>query len=153
MRMSRHGNLLILLAVSPTLFSQIADSQVKSQDRSGVLDARQIVDLSIAATQRHWQARLHYTYVERSESRRRDLAGQVKSEDLGVTRTILVDDVPFEQLVERNGHPPSAEEERKQREDLDTSKSRDWIVLSVGSSAQVEGRAPRAAGRATAQAG
>jgi hypothetical protein len=87
-----------------------------------VLDARQIVDLSIAATQRHWQARLHYTYVERSESRRRDLAGQVKSEDLGVTRTILVDDVPFEQLVERNGHPPSAEEERKQREDLDKLK-------------------------------
>ncbi len=24
-----------------------------------------------AATQRHWQARLHYTYLERDESRRR----------------------------------------------------------------------------------
>ena len=122
MRMSRRGNLLILLAASPTLFAQIADSQVKSQNRSGVLDVRQIVDFSITATQRHWQARLHYTFVEHSESRRLDLAGQVKSEDVRVTKTILVDGVPFEQLVERNGHPPSAEEERKQREDLDKLK-------------------------------
>ena len=122
MRMSRRGNLLILLAASPTLFAQIADSQVKSQNRSGVLDVRQIVDFSIAAMQRHWQARLHYTFVEHSESRRLDLAGQVKSEDVRVTKTILVDGVPFEQLVERNGHPPSAEEERKQREDLDKLK-------------------------------
>lgn len=120
--MSRHGNLLILLAASPSLFAQSADSQVKSQNRSGAPDVRQIVDSSIAATQRHWQARLHYTYLERSESRRRDLAGQVKSEDVDVTRTILVDGVPFEQLVERNGRPPSAEEQRKQKEDLDRLK-------------------------------
>jgi len=122
MWMSRHRNLLILLAASPSLFAQSADSQVKSQNRSGAPDVRQIVDSSIAATQRHWQARLRYTYVEHSESRRRDLAGQVKSEDVDVTRTILVDGVPFEQLAERNGRPPSAEEERKQREDLDRLK-------------------------------
>ena len=57
-----------------------------------------------------------------SEDRRRDLDGRVKSEDVDVSRTILVNGVPFEQLVERNGRPPSAEEERKQKEDLDRLK-------------------------------
>ena len=85
-------------------------------------DVRQIVESSIAATQRHWQARLHYTYVERDEDRRLDLEGHVKSEDVDVSRTILVNGVPFEQLVERNGQPPSAEEERKQKEKLDKLK-------------------------------
>jgi hypothetical protein len=39
-----------------------------------------------------------------------------------VTRIILVNGVPFEQLVERNGQPPSADEERKQKEKLDKVK-------------------------------
>ena len=60
---------------------------------------------SIAATQRQWQARLHYTYLERDENRRRDSAGRVKSEDVDVSRTILVNGIPFDQLVEHNGRP------------------------------------------------
>jgi hypothetical protein len=58
---------------------------------------------AIAATQRHWQARLHSRYLERDENRRLGTAGHVKSEEVDVTRMILVNDVPFEQLVERNG--------------------------------------------------
>jgi hypothetical protein len=96
--------------------------QVKGQNQSGSPDVRQIVESSIAATQRHWQARLRYTYVERDESRRLDPAGRLKSEEVNVSRTILVDRVPFEQLVERNGRPPSIEEERKQKEKLDKLK-------------------------------
>jgi len=46
----------------------------------------------------------------------------VKSEDVDVSRTIVVNGVPFEQLVERNGQPPSADEERKQNEKLDKLK-------------------------------
>jgi hypothetical protein len=46
----------------------------------------------------------------------------VKSKDVDVSRTILVNGVPFEQLIERNGRPPSAEEERKQKEKLDKLK-------------------------------
>ena len=34
----------------------------------------------------------------------------------------MVNGVPFEQLVERNGQPPSADEERKQNEKLDKLK-------------------------------
>lgn len=119
MRISEHRNVIIMLAASFALFAQSDDFPVKSQDHSSVSDVRQIVDSSIAATQRHWQARLHYTYVQREESRRRDLAGRVKSEDVDVSRTILVNGVPFEQLVERNGQPPSVEEEREQKEKLD----------------------------------
>ena len=49
-------------------------------------------------------------------------AGHVKSEDVDVSRTILVNGIPFEQLVERNGQPPSAEEERKQTRKIDKLK-------------------------------
>jgi len=111
-----------MLAASFALFAQSDDFPVKSQDYSSVPDVRQIVESTIAATQRHWQARLHYTYMEREESRRRDLTGRVKSEEVDVSRTILVNGVPFEQLVERNGQPPSVEEERKQKEKLDRLK-------------------------------
>ena len=67
--------LIIILAASSALFAQSDDFPVKSQNHSSVPDVRQIVESSIAATQRHWQARLHYTYMERDEDRRRDLEG------------------------------------------------------------------------------
>ena len=54
----------------------------------------------------HWRVGLQYTYMERDEDRRLDMEGHVKSDDVDVSRTILVDGVPFEQLVERNGQPP-----------------------------------------------
>jgi hypothetical protein len=108
-----------MAALIAILFAQGEPSPVKSQDRSSAPDARQIMEASIAATQRDWKARLHYTYIERDENRRRDLAGRVKSEDVEVSKMILVNGVPFEQLVERNGQPPSAEQERKQKRELD----------------------------------
>ena len=111
-----------MAALIAILFAQGDTSPVKSQDRSSAPDARQIMEASIAATQRDWKARLHYTYMERDEDRRRDLAGHVKSEDVEVSKTIFVNGVPFEQLVESNGEPPSAEQERKQKGVLDKLK-------------------------------
>jgi len=72
-------------ALIAILFAQGDTSPVKSQDRSSAPDARQIMEASIAATQRDWKARLHYSYMERDEDRRRDLAGHVKSEDVEVS--------------------------------------------------------------------
>lgn len=118
----QHRTLIILLAVSSSLFAQSDDAPVNSPKRSSVLDVRQIMESSIAATRRHWQARLHYTYVERDENRRRDLDGHVKSEDVAVSRAILVNGIPFEQILERNGRPLSAEEELKQKEKMDKLK-------------------------------
>jgi hypothetical protein len=110
-----------LLMASAALSSQEARS-IDGQNRSGIPDVRQIIDSSIAATQRHWQERLQYTYLERDANRRRDIDGRVKSEDVEISRTILVNDAPFEQFVERNGQPLSAWEERTQNEALDKLK-------------------------------
>jgi hypothetical protein len=96
-----------------------AASAVLFASPSGAPSVRWIVESSTAATQHHWQARLLYTYMERAVNRRLDMDGRVKSEDVEITRTIPVNDVPFDQLVERNGQPPSAREERRQNEALD----------------------------------
>jgi len=82
------------------------------------VDARQIMLRSIAATQRSWEARDRYVYKERDEDRRLDPDGRVRSQDVDDSIIILVGEAPFEQLVKRNGRPPSAEEKRKQDEKL-----------------------------------
>lgn len=117
-RISEHRSVLVIVAASALLFAHGDTRPVNAENRSNAPDARQIIASSIAATERHWQARRHYTYLARDESRRRDPAGRVKSEDVDVSRTILVNGIPFEQLVERNGQPPSVEEEWKQRAEL-----------------------------------
>jgi hypothetical protein len=115
--------LITMLAASAMLIAQTNWGSLENrQNHSSGPDVRQIVESSIAATQRHWQARLQYTSVERHEDRRLDSEGHVKSKDVEVSRTILVNGVPFEQLMERNGRPPSAEEKRKQKEKLDKLK-------------------------------
>jgi len=122
LRYSEHARTIMILAASAVVFAQGDTVQVKAQNHSSVTDVRQIMEASIAATQRQWQVRLHYSYMERDEDRRRDLAGHVKSEHVDLSKTILVNGVPFDELVESNGRPPSAEQERKQKEDLDKLK-------------------------------
>jgi hypothetical protein len=120
---SRMETLLVMLAASSALFAQSGGSSPgKLHNDASILDARQIVASSVAATERSWQARDHYTYMERDEDRRLDPRGQVKSEDVSVTRMILVNGARFDQLMEHNGQPPSAEQERKRDEDLDKIK-------------------------------
>jgi hypothetical protein len=110
-----------MLAVSSALFAQSVGTD-KPQDHSGVLDARQIVRQSITATERSWQARAHYTFMERDQDRRLDALGQLKSENIDVTRMILVNGIRFEQLMEHNGQLPSAEEQKKSDKDLEKLK-------------------------------
>jgi hypothetical protein len=119
MRISDHRRTIIILAASFAFYAQGDDFQAKSQNHSSVPDVHQIVESSIAATQSHWQARRHYTYLERDQTQRLDWDGRVTSEDVDVSRTILVNRIPFEQLVEHNGQPPSADQKRKQKEKLD----------------------------------
>jgi len=95
-----------LLAASAALVAQ--------NGTIAAVNVPQLVVSSLAATERQWQERSHYTYMTRVDSRRRDMEGHLKSQDVEISETTLVDDVPFEQLVERNGQPPSAREERRQ---------------------------------------
>jgi hypothetical protein len=107
--------LLVMAAASTALFA-------KPQEYASVADARQIVSPSVAATERSWQARDHYTYMERDEDRRLNSQGQMKSENVDVSRMIVVNGARFEQLIERNGQLPSAKEQRKSDDDLDKLK-------------------------------
>jgi hypothetical protein len=113
--------LLVMVAASTTLLAQDSGSS-KPQNYASVEDVRQIVGQSVAATERSWQARDHYIYMERDEDRRLDPFGQVKSENIDVTRMITVNGARFEQLLEHNGQPPSSTEQRKSDVDLDKLK-------------------------------
>jgi hypothetical protein len=111
--------IFLMLAASSALFAQTAGSSpAQPQNHASVLDAHQIVELSVAATERSWKARNQYTYMERDEDRRLDSLGQVKSENVEVTKMTFVNGARFAQIVERNGHPPSSEEQRRSDEDL-----------------------------------
>lgn len=112
--------ILSVLTVSSALFAQTRGSgPATPENHASALDGRQIVDLSIAATERNWDARDRYTYMERDQDRRLDAQGHVKWENVDLTRTIVVHGAPFDQLVEHNGHPPSAEEQSRSGQDLE----------------------------------
>jgi hypothetical protein len=114
---------LIVLASSTALYAQSGGSSPdKPQNHASALDARQILSASIVATERSWQARDYYTYTERDENQRLDARGQVKSDDVDVTRTIIVNGARFEQLVEHNGQPSSIEDRKKEDQALEKLK-------------------------------
>jgi len=114
-------SLLLMLAASGALFAQSSGPD-KSPNQATVLDARQIMAQSIAATERSWQARDHYTFTERDVDRRLDDLGRLKSENIDVTRMTLVNGARFEQLMEHNGQLPSADEQKKSNKDLEKLK-------------------------------
>ena len=59
------GTLLVMVVASTVLFGQSGGPDTPQKNAS-VADARQIVSPSVVATERSWQARDHYTYVERA---------------------------------------------------------------------------------------
>ncbi len=117
------GTRIIMFAATAVLFAQSdGSSPGKPPNHSNLADARQIIEPSVVATERNWQARGHYTFVQRDESRRLDADGRVKSQDVDVSRIISVNGVPFGQLVEHNGLPISSEEQMKQQERIEKQK-------------------------------
>lgn len=105
------------------LFAQSSGTAAaKPEHHLSDLEVRQIVLRSIDATERSWAERDRYLYTERDEGRYLDANGRVKSGDVDISKITFVNDVPFEQLVEHNGRPPSAEVQRRQAEKLDKLK-------------------------------
>jgi hypothetical protein len=117
----RIATVLVVLAASSALFAQ-SNAPDKQQNYVSVLDARQIVRQSVAATERSWQARDQYIYTEHDDDRRLDSLGQVKSENVSLTRMTLFNGVRLEQLMEHNGQLPSAEEQKKIDQDFEKLK-------------------------------
>jgi hypothetical protein len=118
---SRIATALVVVAASSVLFAQSGGPD-GHQDNATTQDALHIVGRSIGATERSLQVRDRYTYVERDQDRRLDVQGQLKSEKVAVTRMILVNGARFEQLMERNGQLPSAEEQKKLEQDFEKLK-------------------------------
>ena len=118
---SRVATILVVVASSPAVFAQNTDLN-KQQNHAIAPDAREIAARSVAAMERSWEARDHYTYTERDDDRRLDSMGQVKSENVDFTKMLLVNGARFDQLTEHNGQPPSAAEQKKINEDLDKLK-------------------------------
>jgi hypothetical protein len=87
------------------------------------LDPREIIRRSIAATERSWKARQNYTYLERDEERHLDSQGRVKSTNVSMTRTVVVDGVAVDQTVSHNGGPPTPAEKKKNQEAVRKVKS------------------------------
>jgi len=117
----RIATVLVVLAASSALFAQ-SNGPDKQQNYLSVLDADQIVRQSVSATERSWQARDQYIYMEHDDDRRLDSLGQVKSENVSLTRVILVNGARLEQLVEYNGRLPSVEEQKKIDQDFEKLK-------------------------------
>jgi hypothetical protein len=118
---SRVGTLFVFLAASFALFAQNGAPRTLPNDANAI-DARQIMTLSIAATERSWQARGRYIYMERDEDLRLNSLGQVESQNVDVTRMILINGARFEQLLEHNGQIPSAKDQQKRDDDLERLK-------------------------------
>jgi len=111
----------VLLGATSALVAQNSVRRTHATD-AGVLDAREIVTRSIAAAERSWQARGHYIYMERDEDRRLNAAGQVESQNVDVARMTVVNGARFEQVLEHNGQPPTAKDQRKSNDDLEKLK-------------------------------
>src|ERR1051326_8955929 len=124
--------LFLAMVVSSELWAQNSGAN-SPQDYANYPDARQVVLPSVLATQRSWQARDHYTYVERDDDRRLSSLGQVKSESVDVTRMMVVHGARFEQLLEHNGQPPTAKERKRSDEELDKLKHESADELSARS--------------------
>ena len=82
------------------------------------MDPREIVRRSILTWDQGSKIGRSYSYTERDEGRRLDAGGDLKSEEVDVSRTIFVNGDPFQELVEHNGAPPTPNEARKQMEKL-----------------------------------
>jgi hypothetical protein len=118
---SRIATLLAVVTASSVLFAQNRGPE-QLQDHASIPDARHIIGQSVVATERSLEARDRYTFLQRDHDRRLDSQGQLKSEKIDVTRMILVNGARFEQLVERNGQLPSAEEQKKLDQDFEKLK-------------------------------
>jgi hypothetical protein len=82
-------------------------------------DAREIVRKSVELDQLNWLRMKDYTWVARLTDRHLDNTGKVKSEEKQAWETVVLYGEPCRRVLERDGKPLSADEQRKQQEKLD----------------------------------
>lgn len=84
-------------------------------------DAHAIVERALTAGEENWKIARNYTFLERTEERRLDSAGHVKSKEVKTYDVTLLEGSPYERLVERDDHPLPPAEEKREQEKLEKS--------------------------------
>jgi hypothetical protein len=87
-------------------------------------DAREIVRKSVELDQANWLRMSDYTWLARSHERHFDARGKIASEREEAWETIILDGQPYRRIVERDGRPLPAAEERKEQQRLDTAAAK-----------------------------
>jgi hypothetical protein len=82
-------------------------------------DAREIVRKSVELDQANWLRMKDYTWIANETERSLDSKGQVKSTDTSKWETVVLYGEPHRRMLERNGKPLTADEQRKQQQKLD----------------------------------
>lgn len=82
-------------------------------------DARYIVRRSVELDQANWLRMKDYTWTAHLLEKHLDSKANVKSEDSRAWETIVLSGEPYRRMLERNGKPLSADEQRKEQERLD----------------------------------
>lgn len=88
---------------------------------AGAQDARSIVLRAIEVDRQEQDAALHYTYLQRQETRSIDGSGKVKSAHSRTTDFTRLEGSPYRRLVAIDDHPLPPKEERKEEEKLRVS--------------------------------
>lgn len=96
--------LILALALAVPAFSQ---------------DPREIVRKSVELDQVNWLRMADYTWVGRSVERHFDSHDRVSFNRQEAWETLILDGRPFRRMLERDGKPLSADEQRKQQQKLD----------------------------------
>ncbi|HKW97738.1 MAG TPA: hypothetical protein VJN43_08375 [Bryobacteraceae bacterium] len=84
-------------------------------------DAREIMRRSVEANDQNWKIARNYTFLERVEEHQLDSAGRIKTKEIKTFDVTLLEGSPYRRLVERDDHPLTPEEEKKEQEKLTRS--------------------------------
>lgn len=84
-------------------------------------DANEIVRRSLEANDQNWKIARNYTFLQRTEERRMDAGGSLKSKVVKTYDITLLEGSPYIRLVARDDHPLPPAEEKKEQEKLQKS--------------------------------
>lgn len=105
----------MLRAITSALFSTLL---LLASARAGQVDPTEIMRRSVAGDARNSEIARNYTFLERSITRQFDAAGKVKSIESKTHDVTLMEGSPYRRLVERDDHPLTAPEEKKEQQKL-----------------------------------
>jgi len=88
------------------------------------LDARDIVRKSVELDQINWLRMVNYTWIAHSRERHFDSQNRVTSEHEEGWETIILGGEPYRRMLERDGKPLPADQQKKEQEKLDKTASR-----------------------------